>query len=54
MNDWTSKTIQHGNCTIVVHRPTLPKDEADKRTRQVQIVLEATMKNYIARKENIQ
>ena len=51
MSEWTSKTIQHGNCTIVIHRPVLTKEEAAKRARQVQTVLGSTMRNYINRKE---
>jgi len=44
-------TLQHGNCTIVVHRPDLTKEETAKREQQVLTVLEAAMKTYIARKE---
>lgn len=47
----TTETIQHGSCTIVVHRPVLTKEEAAKRERQALTVLETTMKSYIARKE---
>lgn len=35
----TSKTVPHGKFTIIINRPTLSKDEAAKRTRQVQTVL---------------
>lgn len=48
----TTQTLQHGNCTIVVHRPVLTKDEQGKRERQVEAVLETTMKTYISRKEH--
>lgn len=54
MSEWTSKTLQHGTCTIVIHRPVLTKEEAAKRERQVLTVMEATMRPYIARKENTQ
>ena len=47
----TAQTIQYGNCTIVVHRPVLTKEEAAGREKQVLTVLEATMKTYIKRKE---
>ena len=47
----TTQTLQHGNCTIVVHRPDLTKEEKTTRERQVLAVLESTMKSYIARKE---
>ena len=50
MNEWTSETLQYGNCTIVVHRPVLTKEETAKRERQVQAVLGSTMKTYITRK----
>lgn len=46
-----TKTLQHGKCTIVIHRPVLTKDEAAARERQVLTALEATMKTYIERKE---
>lgn len=53
MSEGTSTTLRHGNCTIVVHRPTLTKEERAERERQVLTVLEATMKNYIYRKESM-
>lgn len=52
MNERTSQTLQYGNCTIVVHRPVLTKEEAAERERQVLTVLESTMKSYISRKES--
>lgn len=52
MNEWTSKTIQHGKFTLVVHRPVLSKEETAKRERQVVTALESTMRNHIERKEN--
>lgn len=59
MSNWTTDvipgyrttTIQHGNCTITVHRPVLTKEEAAKRERQVLDAMESTMKAYITRKE---
>lgn len=47
----TTKTIQHGKITVVVHRPVLTKEETAKRERQVLSALEATLKPYIVRKE---
>lgn len=35
-------TIQHGNFTIVLHRPNLTKEEKENRERQVLAVLEQT------------
>ncbi len=46
-----TQTLRHGNCTIVIHRPVLTKDEAAERERQVLTALESTMKTYIERKE---
>lgn len=54
MNEWTSKTIQHGSITVVVHRPVLSKEETAKRAQQVQTVLGSTMRTYIERKERSQ
>lgn len=51
MNESKTQTIQHGKVTVVIHRPILTKEETAKRERQVQTVLESTMKSYIARKE---
>ena len=51
MTSQATQTLQHGNCTIVIHRPVLAKDEAAERERQVLTVLESTMKTYIERKE---
>lgn len=58
MSNWTtdarpgyrSKTIQRGNCTIVIHRPVLTKEETAKRERQVLNALEG-MRDYAFRKE---
>ena len=47
----STQTFQYGNCTIVVHRPALTKEEEAGREKQVITALEATMKTYIKRKE---
>lgn len=47
----STQTLQYGNCTIVVHRPDLSKEEGTRREKQVVAVLGATMKTYIKRKE---
>lgn len=60
MSDWTTnvcpgyrtKTLRHGNCTIIVHRPILTPEETAKREQEVLAAMEITMKNYIARKEH--
>lgn len=59
MSDWRTdikpgyrtKTLQHGNCTIVVHRPILTEEEAAKRERQVLDAMESAMRAYIFRGE---
>lgn len=52
MSEWTqTKTIQHGACTIVIHRPVLTDTERVKRERQVQSTLERVMREYIHNKE---
>lgn len=47
---YTSKTIQHGACTIVIHRPILTEPEREKRERRVRETLEHEMTKYITRK----
>ena len=55
MSNWTtdacpgyrSKTIKSGNCTIVIHRPLLTKEEAAIRERQVLSALEGAMRGYV-------
>lgn len=52
MSDWTtdirpgyrSKTIRSGNCTIVIHRPLLTKEETAKRERQVVDAMEGMLR----------
>lgn len=47
----TTKTIQRGSCTIILHRPVLTKEETARREKQVCAVLETTVRDYITRKE---
>ena len=60
MSNWTeadgyrTKTIQHGNATIIIHRPILSNEETARRERQVQDVLEREMRGYILGKEKKQ
>lgn len=46
------KVIQHGSCTIVIHRPILSKHERTKREDQIKASLESVMRTYTQRKEN--
>ena len=55
MSDWTtdirpgyrSKTIKSGNCTIVIHRPLLTKEETAKRERQVLDAMEGMLREKV-------
>ena len=49
--EYTVKTIQYGNCTIIIERPVLLKAEQEKREAQVKAVAERVMRDYLARKE---
>ncbi len=59
MSEWTtdarpgyrSKTIRSGNCTIIIHRPLLTKEETAKRERQVLDAMEGMMRERLLRKE---
>lgn len=42
-----TKTIQHGNCTIVIHRPVLTDQERAKREKQAQDILGRELRSYI-------
>lgn len=52
MSDWTTdarpgyrtKTIRSGNCTIIIHRPLLTKEETAKRERQVMDAMEGMLR----------
>lgn len=46
------RKIQHGSCTIVIHRPILTKQERSKREDQIKASLESVMRTYTQRKEN--
>ena len=58
-DDWTTdvrpgyltKTLQHGNCTIVVHRPILSDVERVRREQEVVTVMASAMRDYIFKKE---
>lgn len=48
---YRTKTLQYGNCTIVVHRPILSDAERAKREREVVTAMESAMRDYIFKKE---
>ena len=57
MDEWTTgvrpgyrtKTLRHGNCTIIVHRPILEPDEMARRERQVIDAMTVAMRSTVAR-----
>lgn len=60
MSEWTiseskpgyrTKTVQHGNCTIIIERPILAPAEQAKREAQVKATLERALRDYILRTE---
>lgn len=51
MEDYTTKVIQYGACTIIIRRPILTQAERARREKQVQVNLESTLKNHYIRKE---
>ena len=52
MSNWTtSKTIRHGSCTVILHRPELTQTERAKRERAAKETLERVMREYLNRKE---
>ena len=51
MNEWTTKTLQHGNAVIIIHRPMLADTERAKREQKVKDTLNNTMRDYLKRKE---
>ena len=52
---YTSKTIQHGNVTIIIRRPVLSDAEREKRKKHIVDSLSCSMRDYLTatnRKEN--
>lgn len=61
MNDWKvsetkpgyrTKTLLHGNCTIIINRPILDPAEQKKREEQVSMGIAMGLRDYLIRKEN--
>lgn len=59
MSEWTTsesspgyrtKTVQFGNCTIIIERPILTPAEQVKREAQVKSTLERALRDYIHKK----
>ena len=44
---YTSKTIIHGNVTIIVRRPVLSDDEREKRRKQIVDSLSYSLRDYL-------
>lgn len=52
MSNWTpSKTIRHGSCTVIIHRPELTHTERAKREQAAKETLERVMREYLNRKD---
>lgn len=54
MTEYTTETLQHGNCTIILHRPVLSNAEQAKREQAVKAAMETMLRGYITRKETKQ
>ena len=59
-NGWTvsekdpgylTKTIQYGNCTIIINRPNLSPSEEKKREEQVALYVSNALRSYLRAKE---
>lgn len=59
MSEWTksesspgyrTKTVQFGNCTIIIERPILTEAEQAKREAQVKSTLERALRDHIHKK----
>ena len=48
---YATKTMQHGNCTIIVNRPILSPAEQKKREEEVAEGLARALRDYVWRKE---
>lgn len=60
MSEWTTsesnpgyrtKTVQYGNCTIIIERPILSPAEQAKREAHVKATTERALRDYFMRKE---
>ena len=57
MDEWTTgvrpgyrtKTLRHGNCTIIVHRPILEPEEMARREKQVINAMECLVRSTMAK-----
>lgn len=48
--NWTSKTLQHGSATIIIHRPVLTDAERAKREQQIKDTVSIALRECIERK----
>lgn len=44
---YTSKTIQHGDVTIIVRRPVLSDEEIEKRAKHIVDSLSHSLRDYL-------
>ena len=50
--DWEeTKTIRHGSCTIIIHRPVLTRTEQAKREQAARETVARELRKYYRRKE---
>ena len=46
------KTIRHGSCTVIIHRPELTRTERAERERAAKETLERVMRDYLNEKSS--
>lgn len=51
MEEYTTKTIHHGPCTIIIQRPVLTAAEQAEREQAVREILGRELRKYYGRKE---
>lgn len=49
--EYATKTMKHGNCTIIINRPILSPAEQKKREEEVSRNLSNALRAYVWRKE---
>ena len=51
MIEWTTKTLQYGAVTIIVHQPVLTEGERAKREQHIKSTMQGVMRDYYKREE---
>lgn len=52
--EYQTRTIRHGSCTLIVHRPELSDAERAKREQAVRETLARELRSYTTRKDTKQ